>query len=138
MWWWSECQPSMEKFAMAYIRKFAGASRQYRPTSLRLLFIAEAPPPLESGRFFYFPAVTSRDTLFLEMMKVLYPADISFVEHDDYRASTFDAKSLRKRKREFLERFKQDGFYLIDASEQPMPKDANTTLKKQIIRRALP
>jgi hypothetical protein len=123
---------------MAYARHFAKASRKYRPTTIRLLFIAEAPPALTSGRFFYFTALTNGDTLFLEMMKVLYPIDSGFVEYDDNRKPDFDAKRVRQCKEELLKKFKTDGFYLIDALEQPMPEDADTTTKKQMIRNALP
>lgn len=123
---------------MVYARHFAEASRKYRPTSIRLLFIAEAPPALKLGRFFYFASLTNGDTLFLEMMKVLYPIDIGFVEHGDDRKPDFDAKCVRQCKEELLKKFKRDGFYLIDASERPMPENADLTTKKRMIRDALP
>jgi hypothetical protein len=123
---------------MAYARHFAEASRQFRPTPIRLLFIAEAPPALRSGRFFYFASLTNGDTLFLEMMKVLYPNDIGFVEEGHEKVSRFDAKRTRKQKERLLGQFKRDGFYLIDALEQPMPEHASTATKEQMIRNALP
>ncbi|SRR6266404_2563899 len=123
---------------MAYARHFAEASRKYRPTPIRLLFIAEAPPALRSGRFFYFAALTNGDTLFLEMMKVLYPIRTTFVEYDDHQKPGFDAKRVRQLKSELLKKFQRDGFYLIDALEQPMPEDADAATKKQMIRNALP
>ena len=123
---------------MAYAPHFAEASRKYRPTPIRLLFIAEAPPALKFGRFFYFASLTNGDTLFLEMMKVLYPIDTGFVEYDDNRKPDFDAKRVRQSKEKWLKKFKRDGFYLIDALEQPMPENAGTTTKKQMIRSALP
>ena len=123
---------------MAYAPHFAEASRKYRPTPIRLLFIAEAPPALKFGRFFYFASLTNGDTLFLEMMKVLYPIDTAFVEYDDNRKPDFDAKRVRQSKEKWLKKFKRDGFYLIDALEQPMPENAGTTTKKQMIRSALP
>jgi queuine tRNA-ribosyltransferase len=120
---------------MAYAPKFEEASRKYRPASVRLLFIAEAPPQYEFERFFYFEHVHKADTLFLEMMKVLYPAVIGYEEE---RKSQFEAKVVRQRKAELLEKFKQDGFYLIDASENPMPEGASTSQKERIIRGRLP
>jgi hypothetical protein len=123
---------------MAYAPHLEEASRKYRPRPIRLLFIAEAPPALESGRFFYLTSLTTGDTLFLEMMKVLYPTDTGFAEREDHQKSNFDAKRIRQRKKELLEKFKRDGFYLIDASEQPMPKDADAAIKTRIIRTALP
>jgi hypothetical protein len=123
---------------MAYAPHFAEASRKYRPTPIRLLFVAEAPPALKFGRFFYFASLSNGDTLFLEMMKVLYPIDAGFVEYDHNRKPNFDAKRVRKSKEALLKQFKRDGFYLIDALEQPMPENASTTTKKQMIRSALP
>jgi hypothetical protein len=123
---------------MAYPPNFAEASRKYRPQAIKVLFIAEAPPAIRFERFFYFARVNEADTLFLEMMKVLYPIDTGFVEYEDSRKPEFDAKRVRWQKTELLDKFKRDGFYLIDASEQPMPEDADTTTKKHIIRSALP
>src|SRR5271168_4499656 len=120
---------------MAYSPTFEKASRKYRPARIKVLFIAEAPPAYRFERFFYFEQVSEADTLFLEMTKALYPVDTGFVPS---RKSEFQAKIVRQRKAEFLERFKRDGFYLIDASEDPMPEDADTTAKKNIIRDALP
>ena len=45
---------------------------------------------------------------FLETMRVLYPEDWS------------DPKTVRPKKREFLERFMKDGCYLIDVSDVPL------------------
>jgi hypothetical protein len=123
---------------MAYPPNFAEASRKYRPQAIKMLFIAEAPPALRFERFFYFALVNQADTLFLEMMKVLYPIDTGFVEYEDSRKPEFDAKRVRRQKVKLLEKFKRDGFYLIDASEKPMPEDADTMAKKHIIRSALP
>ena len=67
-------------------------------------------------------------------MKVLYPIDISFVEHVDDRKPDFDAKRVRQCKEELLKKFKREGFYLIDASERPMPENADLTTKKRIFQ----
>src|SRR5271165_1583058 len=104
---------------MSYSPSFEKASRKYRPAVVEVLFIAEAPPAYRFERFFYFEHVGNADTLFLEMMKVLYPVDTGFASNDE-GSPEFQAKDLRRRKVEFLERFRQDRFYLIDASEGPM------------------
>jgi len=105
------------------LNPFESARKKYRPKPLKTLLIAEAPPSLESERFFYFEQVASHDALFLEMMKVLYGCE--------------DTQGIRKRKQEFLERFKNDGFYLIDAEEAPLPQDAAISDKKTAIRNSL-
>ena len=112
------------------------ARNKYRPDHIELLFIAEAPPANDSRRFFYFVPVDIGDTLFLEMMKVLYPKKAKFVEYDGNGKPGFNAKQVRNRKAEFLEKFKRDGFYLIDAVDEPMPKNATTKMKEE--RSAVP
>jgi hypothetical protein len=58
---------------MTYLlERFAQASKKYLQTHLHTLFIAEAPPAYRVNRMFYFLGLTDGDTLFLEMMKVLY------------------------------------------------------------------
>lgn len=105
---------------------FDVARTQFRPDHIKTLFIAEAPPSKKSHRFFYFVGVTSGDTLFLETMKVLYPEEFCSAQH------------TRQHKREFLSRFRNDGFYLIDACRSPIPKGASFSEKKRTIRHNLP
>src|SRR5271169_6096216 len=97
---------------------FDAVRERYRPAPIKTLFIAEAPPPFESKRFFYFEDVKTHDSLFWETMRVLY--SITGVE--------------RSRKAEFLRRFKEDGFFLIDACSSPIPKGDN---KKRAIKKSL-
>ncbi|MGA9564605.1 MAG: hypothetical protein WBS19_03690 [Candidatus Korobacteraceae bacterium] len=99
-------------------RDFDAARERYRPAHIKTLFIAEAPPALDSKRFFYFENVTSHDALFWETMRVLYKG----------------TELERSRKTEFLNRFKADGFFLIDACRLPIPEDVN---KYQEIRKSL-
>lgn len=110
----------------AEMNRFEKAREEFRPDPIKTLFVAEAPPPVDSERFFYFERVPRGDSLFLEMMKVLFP-------------STFvSAPEARKQKRRFLDKFKSDGFFLIDAVEDPLPKRAARSMKKREIRNSLP
>jgi hypothetical protein len=122
--------------SMGYLNSFALASQKYLPATVRILFIAEAPPAYQSKRFFYFTDLQQGDTLFLEMMKTLYPLDVGF-SGNRFRDG-FSSKAIRLRKAELLYRFRSDGFYLIDACERPMPQGANTTLKIAVMQNALP
>ena len=99
---------------------FESAREKYRPKKVRFLLIAEAPPKASTGRFFYFEDVSRGDGLFLETVKTLYPADYT------------SARELRRRKGEFLKRFMNDGFYLIDASEEPMASTERTRKEAQL------
>jgi len=108
---------------------FESARQKYKPKVIKFLLIAEAPPKVESKRFFYFEDVQKYDGLFLETMKLLYP--------DDSDIKIGNTKSIRRRKREFLERFEKEGFYLIDASNEPI-KDKSKSVKRKQIEKSLP
>lgn len=107
------------------MKRFSDARAKYRPSIVQYLLIAEAPPDLGSGRFFYFEDVSQKDSLFWETMKVLYPSDMP------------PSGYPRHRKREFLERFRSDGCYLLDAAEEPF-ESASTSFKIQRIRDSHP
>ncbi len=102
---------------------FESARQKYKPKKIKHLLIAEAPPKIESGRFFYFENVQKGDTLFLEIMKMLYPDDVSNI-------------NALERKPKLLKRFKDDGFYLIDASDTPM-EDTRPAKKKKKLKKSL-
>ena len=78
----------------------------YQPENLRLQFISESPPDPQQQRYFYFEQVRTGDSLFLEMMKVLYPGEV---------ATFATVKALRAEKPYFLNRFRQSGFIIHPA-----------------------
>ncbi|WP_263359929.1 hypothetical protein [Acidicapsa ligni] len=45
---------------------------------------------------------------------------------------------IRRTKARWLKRFQDDGFYLIDASDQPMPEAASTVAKRRRLEATLP
>jgi hypothetical protein len=116
--------------------RFAQAARRYLPKQLRVLFIAEAPPAFKVNRLFYFSELTDGDTLFLEMMKVLYPLEVGY-NRGSFRPGA-SVKQMRQRKPELLRTFQNDGYHLIDAYEQPMPDGAGTATKTRLMRSTLP
>lgn len=79
----------------------------YRPTDIRVLFVGESPPDPGDAqrRFFYSPRLFSADNLFRGLMKALYDADSS---------------DLRDDKPQWLGRFKDDGFWLVDLTDRPV------------------
>lgn len=105
----------MDRFEIARIK--------YKPEKLRYLLIAETPPKSDSNRFFYFENVPEQDSLFLETMKVLYPEDTLQV----------DTREIRINKANFLQRFKNDGFYLIDSLERPFDLNYSRSQKVKLI-----
>lgn len=103
---------------------FECARRRYRPDPVRVAIISESPPSHEAGRFFYLEDVVTGDSLFLEMMKALY---------EDARGN---ARAVRRRKPEYLARFRDDGFYLLDASREPIAGESRG-VKARCIREGL-
>ena len=114
--------------------RFEEAARLYLPDRLRILFIAEAPPAFKVNRMFYFTGLKDGDTLFLETMKVLYPAEIGY-RNDAFQPGS-SVKLIRNRKPELLRKFQNDGYHLIDAYEQPMPDGADTATKTNLMCRS--
>lgn len=92
---------------------------------VEILFIAEA-PPADPRRFFYYDQVATADWLYLGLMRVLF-AD----------ACELDAAQLRRHKPDYLARFRDAGFYLIDASNAPMPKGATAAGKRKHLQASL-
>jgi hypothetical protein len=88
---------------------YAEARNRYRPEHIRTLIIAEA-PPCALDRFFYFEDVKRQDSLFLEIMGVLYPA-----QKERYLSS--GRQSVLKA--ELLEQFSSDGFWMLDLCDIP-------------------
>lgn len=88
---------------------YAEARNKYRPRQIRTLILTEA-PPCALDRFFYFEDVRKQDSLFLEIMGVLYPR-----EKEAYLSS--GRQSVLKA--ELLERFRDDGFWMLDLCEIP-------------------
>jgi hypothetical protein len=118
------------------LERFEEAANRYLPDPLRLLFIAEAPPAFKVNRLFYFTGLRNGDTLFLEMMKVLYSAEIGYSEGAFLPG--YSVKQMRYRKPELLRMFQKDGHQLIDAYAQPMPDGASAATKTALMRSTLP
>ena len=115
---------------------FAKATIRYKPATVRVLFIAEAPPAFRFNRLFYFEDLRDGDTLFLEMMKILYASAVGFTENGFSSGSS--AEGIRSRKSEFLAHFMREGYFLIDASEKPMPDRASYSQKLALLRASVP
>ncbi len=80
----------------------------YKPRPVKVLIVAESPPDSNNQeiRFFYNPNQERWDHLFRSIMKVVFP---DFV----FRAGEKEC---------WLQKFKSAGYYLIDATDQPINK----------------
>ncbi len=99
------------------LRNYDAAREKYRPDHIKVLFIAEAPPN-DPERHFYLEDVRRHDSLFWEMMKVVCDA----------------SKIDRPRKPEYLNGFKDGGYFLIDTCETPLKRGID---KKKQLRASL-
>jgi hypothetical protein len=97
------------------------ARETYKPTRIRILFIAEAPPD-SIDRFFYYPTVRKADFLFLGIIEALYPG---------LKENFLKSGRATEVKKVILEKFMHDGFYLIDLSELPLSL-INSDLSDQV------
>ncbi len=103
------------------------ASRQYQPSKLKCLFIAESPPAYllgEKPRYFYFKDYVGKQSLFGNIMNVMYPNLLPLC-----------TQTLTKTP--CLERFCNDGFFLIDAVEYPI-NSLSESKRDLEIQRSLP
>jgi hypothetical protein len=93
-----------------YLTKvYRTARNKYKPDPINVLLVAEA-PPCALDRFFYFEDVKKQDSLFLEIMGILYPE-----EKQRYLRSGRDT-SLKK---DILGNFQTDGYWMLDLCEIP-------------------
>lgn len=111
-----------------HIQHIEQARLKYMPEKINCLFIAEAPPS-DPDRFFYFEKVWEQDSLYLELMKILFPGD-----SDDRISLTgfpfVSTSRLRDNKEDYLNMFKAKGYYLIDVIDYPMPYEFSRTKDK--------
>jgi len=105
---------------------------RYKPANIKVLFIAESPPPeanVQSSRHFYrTDRIRRDDRLFVNTMRALYPGE------------TKDATeaALEENKEMWLKRFEADGFYMIEALEVSQQHEVTKEERQKRIRRQLP
>jgi hypothetical protein len=100
------------------------ARNKFKPyEGVKLLLIAESPPA--SGGYFYFDRATGKDSLFRETMKAL-----GMFPEDKKMPKGFD-------KRPLLKEFQLRGFFVVDASYEPVDK-LRTREKKLVITKEIP
>jgi hypothetical protein len=105
--------------------------QQYRPAHIRVLLIAESPPPskdTQSSRHFYRSDTARRDDrLFTNTIKALYPATADLSE-----------AQLEQEKEHWLKKFQSDGWYMIEALETAQRHQVTKPERQARIRESLP
>ncbi|HXH26843.1 MAG TPA: hypothetical protein VNG90_03025 [Candidatus Acidoferrum sp.] len=105
---------------------------QYRPPHIKLLLIAESPPPPDSNtpssrHFYRADRVRRDDRLFTNTIWALYPETAKLPEAE-----------LEAQKENWLRRFQHDGYYMIEALEESQPHEATKRQRQERIRASLP
>lgn len=104
----------------------------YKPTHIKLLLIAESPPPASadtaSSRHFYRSDRERRDDrLFTNTIKALYP-----------EAAELTEAQIQPDKEKWLRRFQADGYYMIEALETSQEHEVTKEDRQTRIHNALP
>lgn len=107
------------------------ARQKYKPDHIKFLLIAESPPPApethSSRQFYYTDRIRKDDRLFTNTMRALYPEAVEASEDE-----------LEQYKEGWLNRFKVDGWYMIEALEQSQEHKVTKQQRQERIRQALP
>lgn len=105
--------------------------QKYRPDHIKVLMIAESPPPnadTDSSRHFYRTDKIRRDDrLFTNTIKALYPEAADKTENQ-----------IQPDKEKWLKKFQADGWYMIEALEDSQVHEVTKEQRQDRIRKELP
>ena len=105
--------------------------KTHLPKRIKLLFIAESPPPpadVQSSRqFYYSDRIRRDDRLFTNTVRALYSEAVDTPE-----------KELEENKTQWLKRLQADGFYMIEALEDSQEHEVTKKDRQAKIQAALP
>lgn len=111
--------------------EYESQRKKYQPTQIKLLFIAESPPPVpavqSSRQFYYTDRIRKDDRLFVNMMRALYP-----------EAEAMSEPELEAEKAQWLQRFQKDGYFMIEALTASQEHAVTKKQRQERIRAALP
>lgn len=103
----------------------------YKPKRIMMLLIAESPPPaadIQSSRQFYRSERIRRDDrLFVNTIKALYPEATEKTEAE-----------IEPDKEQWLRRFQNDGWYMIEALEKSQQHEITKKQRQAAIAETLP
>jgi hypothetical protein len=108
------------------MNEYEAIRQRYKPTHIKLLLIAESPPPaagIPSSRQFYRAEYTKGDDrLFRNTILALYP----------------DAEDVAANKERWLRQLQMDGVYMIEALEESQPHEVTKPQRQEKIKTSLP
>jgi hypothetical protein len=105
--------------------------QKYRPEHVKMLLIAESPPPapeIQSSRqFYYTDRIRKDDRLFTNTIRALYPD-----------AAQLSELNIEGSKEKWLRKFQEDGWYMIEALEDSQEHEVTKKLRQERISKTLP
>lgn len=103
----------------------------YKPNRIKFLLVAESPPPsasIQSSRHFYrTDRIRHDDRLFVNTIKALYP-----------EAAKLTEAQIEPDKEKWLQKFKNDEFYMIESLPTSLPHEVTKEKRKELIKKHLP
>ena len=113
------------------MNSYESARLQYKPTHIKILLVAESPPPeasIQSSRqFYYTDRIRKDDRLFTNTIRALYPETLEIPE-----------QTLQEEKASWLHRFASDGFYMIEALEESQVHEVTKKQRQNKITQSVP
>jgi hypothetical protein len=113
------------------MNSYDDVKKKYKPNHIKFLMIAESPPPApevqSSRQFYYTDHIRKDDRLFTNTIRALYPEAIERPESE-----------LEQDKEGWLNRFRTDGWYMIEALEKSQAHEVTKQQRQERIRESLP
>jgi hypothetical protein len=121
----------LRKLRYTNIMSYDAVRAKYRPRHIKVLLIAESPPPapqIQSSRqFYYTDRIRKDDRLFTNTIWALYP-----------EATDLKEPELEAQKEQWLRRFQEDGYYMIEALEASQVHEITKKQRQERIATELP
>ena len=112
------------------MHSYESTRQQYRPTQIKLLLIAESPPPANdsnsSRQFYRTDILFPDDRLFSNTIKALY-----------VEAKDISAADLEQQKEKWLHKFQADGNYMIEALDTSLPHEVTKQQRQALIAQSM-
>ena len=113
------------------MNEYDSVRQQYRPKNIKVLLIAESPPPssdVQSSRHFYrTDRIRRDDRLFTNTVRAIYP---NLQEQTE--------QQLEEKKEAILRQFESDGFYFIESLPVSMEHEVTKKQRQLNIHDVLP
>lgn len=123
--------PQTQDGTIRAMQSYNSIRQKYKPATIKLLLIAESPPPapeIQSSRqFYYSDRIRKDDRLFVNTIRALYPETMDVKEPE-----------LEAQKETWLKKLQSDGVYMIEALEDSQEHEVTKKQRQAKIEASLP